>query len=464
SSIGEPLVLDRSGAPPTNVGAAEVVAIDWEDDDHVRRCLAERGVSSFLALSDAEELVVGDAEAVRADLALDPWVLLDTPTGPELRGTPTGDLISRVGGVGPRVLPGAFVRPLDDGPIRTTIVVPTFNRPRVADAVRDALLQHAEGVEVVVVNDAGLDPRPSLGGLVDADRLRVVEAERNRGLGAARNLGMRHATGEQVLFLDDDDHILADHVADLERHLRATDAPMVTGGAVMVHHDEQGTEVARYRRPTPAFDRSLLLVHNFVVVHTALTRLRSALDVGGFDESLTVLEDWEFWIRLTSRASAVTVPVWSAEYHLSERHGENVIQHSAGRQLEALRSVYSRHPVTDPDISARRREKLTEHEVELARVGPSWAATIGVIGRRDPFRTAAVVEQIRQRHPKAELQVIVHQQAHTDTEAAFRPLLEQATWCVDQDLRPEVATERLAAQSLGRELEIVDVDRVPTSV
>jgi SAM-dependent methyltransferase len=462
ATIGEPIVLDRSSSPPTRVGEAEVAAVEWEDDAQVRRFLDDRGATSLLVVSDREELLVTDAAEVRAHLDAEPFVLLESPTGPELRGLPAGELLGRIGGAPPRASTGAFVRPRHDGPIRTTVVVPTFNRPGVVDAVSGALLQSAPDVEVIVVNDAGLDPRPSLGGLVDADRLTVVDADRNRGLGAARNLGMAHASGEAVLFLDDDDRVHADHVADLDRHLRSVAAPMVTGGAVMVHRDESGVETARYRRPTPSFDRDLLLVKNFIVVHTALTWLEAAHEAGRFDESLTVLEDWEFWIRLTERTAAVTVPVWSAEYHLNDRLGANVITSSAGAQLEAVRSVYERHPTLDPSIADRRRGQLAAHENELARVGASWAVTVGILGHRDPFRTAEVVESIRAKHPKDEAQIIVHQSAHPDVDAAFRPLLGQATWCIDRDLRPEIVRERLAAQALGRDLKVIDADRVPT--
>ncbi len=460
ATIGRAVVLDRSSTPPERVGGAEVVAVDWEDDHLVRQVLDERSATSVLVVSDQEELVVEDPERVRSAMESEPIVLLDAPTGPELRGLPAGEILGRVGSAAPTVLDAAFVRPRRDGPIGTSIVVPTFNRPTVARAVRAALLQTAPDTEVVVVNDAGLDPRPWLGGLVDAERLVVVDAERNRGLGAARNLGMARASGETVHFLDDDDLIHRGHVADLERHLRGGAAAMVTGGAVMVHHDESGTETARYRRPTPPYDRDLLLVHNFVVVHTALTWMESAREIGGFDESLPVFEDWEFWIRLTATGRAESVPVWSAEYHLHDRHGANVITSSAGPQLETIRRVYDLHPTTDPSIAAGRAEQLAAHEAELARAGASWATTVGVVGREDPYRTAEIVRRIRAEHPTDQVQIIVHQQAHPEVDAAFRPLVGQATWCIDQDLGADDARERLAAQALGRELTVIEADRV----
>lgn len=458
SAIGEVVVLDRSGVAGPAVGA-EVAEVDWEDDRAVRRALDDRGIGTALITTDLEELVVFDAAAVRNRLEAGGPALVESPEGSELRVLPVGETLSFAGAGPAPVLDDVIVRPHLGAAPRATVIIPTFNRPGVRVAVRDVLLQRGTTAEIVVVNDAGLDPRPALGEALGIDGLTVVDAVRNRGLGAARNLGMEHARGDVVLFLDDDDRIGASHVADLDAGMQRAGTDMVTGGAVMVHTDDTGVEVARYRRMTPQFDRSTLEVRNFIVVHTALTRLDRALDVGGFDDELGVLEDWEFWIRFTARWSAATVPVWSAEYHLSERLGANVINSSAGAQLATLQAIYAKHPVTSAAIAAERAAALQAHEAELARVGYAWPVTVGVLGHPDPWRTAQAVEHLRGRHPVAEAQVIVHQPRHVDAEAALSPLLGRATICLHDDADPAELRHRIGIQALGAQTEIVELDR-----
>lgn len=87
-----------------------------------------------------------------------------------------------------------------------SVVIPTRERPLlVAEAVRSALAQTFEELEVVAVVD-GPDERTrsALGGIRDP-RLRVVALPRRYGVGGARNAGVRAARGAWIAFLDDDD-------------------------------------------------------------------------------------------------------------------------------------------------------------------------------------------------------------------------------------------------------------------
>src|SRR5277367_2496697 len=98
-------------------------------------------------------------------------------------------------------------------PQLVSAVIPTRNRPEwVLRAVRSALSQTHENLEVVVVID-GPDPatRATLGGISDS-RLRVLELDKSVGGSSARNRGVEHATGEWVAFLDDDDEWLPEKI------------------------------------------------------------------------------------------------------------------------------------------------------------------------------------------------------------------------------------------------------------
>ena len=92
-------------------------------------------------------------------------------------------------------------------PPRVSVVVPTYNRlarlHRVLQAVADQ--SHPAGdIEVIVVSDGSSDWTDRY--LTDGDLPRPVTAvlQENAGPAAARNNGVRHASGELVLFLDDD--------------------------------------------------------------------------------------------------------------------------------------------------------------------------------------------------------------------------------------------------------------------
>lgn len=90
-----------------------------------------------------------------------------------------------------------------------SVVIPTRDRPElVLRAVRSALAQSFDDIEVVVVVD-GPDPETvaALGHIGDR-RVRVVELPESGGAPNARNTGVLEARGRFTAFLDDDDEWL----------------------------------------------------------------------------------------------------------------------------------------------------------------------------------------------------------------------------------------------------------------
>src|SRR3990167_9420175 len=87
-----------------------------------------------------------------------------------------------------------------------SVVMPTFNLARLLErALRSALDQTYDNLEIIVVDDASSDDTPDVVKTVQDERVRYIRHETNRGGSAARNTGIRIATGEFIAFLDDDD-------------------------------------------------------------------------------------------------------------------------------------------------------------------------------------------------------------------------------------------------------------------
>ncbi|MFD8520107.1 glycosyltransferase family 2 protein [Streptomyces capillispiralis] len=83
-----------------------------------------------------------------------------------------------------------------------SVVVPLYNDRRTVDlCLRSVLEQTYRKLEVIVVDDASTDGSAEIAAL---HPVTVVRAGRNGGPGATRNLGVRHAQGEIVFFLDAD--------------------------------------------------------------------------------------------------------------------------------------------------------------------------------------------------------------------------------------------------------------------
>jgi hypothetical protein len=135
--------------------------------------------------------------------------------------------------------------------IETTIVIPSYRRPAdLARAIASVLAQQGVGepFEVLVVDN---DPEGSAAPVAEqyaaagSIPVRYV-LEARPGISHARNTGVAEAAGRYLAFLDDDEVVGPDWLADMLDTLRRFEADAVVG-AVLPHFPD-GVEIDAYRR------------------------------------------------------------------------------------------------------------------------------------------------------------------------------------------------------------------------
>lgn len=189
-----------------------------------------------------------------------------------------------------------------------SIITPTLNRiDFLRRALDSALAQTYGDLECVVVVDG---PSPEMSAFVAAHpdpRVRLVQREENGGVAAARNTGIAEAQGRYIGFLDDDDIWLPQK---LERQV-----PLLDAGADVVHSlvyiadgdgnvyersTERGFELFR-AAAAEGFPYLRLLRQSSYQISSFLVRKTCIDAVGGFDPTLTTVDDLDFVHRLWRR-------------------------------------------------------------------------------------------------------------------------------------------------------------------
>ena len=90
-------------------------------------------------------------------------------------------------------------------------IIPVYNRPElIIECVQSVLAQTYSNYEIIIVDDGSTDKTATVISRLAQDHPEKIKTfrQKNQGPGAARQLGLEHATGEFVQFLDSDDLIL----------------------------------------------------------------------------------------------------------------------------------------------------------------------------------------------------------------------------------------------------------------
>lgn len=257
-----------------------------------------------------------------------------------------------------------------------SVVLPTRDRPvEVRRAAATVIAQTFTDWELLIVDD-GSDPAADVTGLKALDdRIAVLRNEAPTGVSRARNRGIATARGTWIAFLDDDDlwhpGKLAAQLAAAER----TDAGFVYTASTIV---ESGYRRV-YVQESAAEDehrREMIRANVVRAPSCVLVRADVLAQTSGFDPEMSVVADWDLWLRLGERAHATAVP----------EPMTCVIEHPGSMQLTLadeigaeLERLHERH-----DASAR--------EYGVALGSPTvrrWHAHMLWTAHRTPLRAAA---------------------------------------------------------------------------
>jgi glycosyltransferase involved in cell wall biosynthesis len=276
-----------------------------------------------------------------------------------------------------------------------SLVMPAWNpNPGwLLQAVESALAQQGCAIELVVVDDGSDTPVEGILTNVMDDRLRVLRIPHGR-VSRARNAAIDAARGDFIRFIDADDVILPDSTAHLVS--LAGDDFVVASGATLVCDEEL--------RPLSIIGSSLqgdasesCLLNSFsTTIHSLLFPRRLVDEIGHWEPSIVVSQDWDYALRAFERAPVrgdqEVVTHYRTHTRMNSRNAEEGIR---GYRLVVER-YFERHP-EQRGRRVHRRALALFHlfaAVQLASSLRRYRASAREFGRAlalDPLATLAAL-------------------------------------------------------------------------
>jgi GT2 family glycosyltransferase len=297
-----------------------------------------------------------------------------------------------------------------------SIVLTTYNRPALLkDALASIDSQTLRDFEVILVNDHG-DPVEAL---LEQYRFSItyLRQGRNQGPAAARNAAHRLARGRYLVYLDDDDLFLPEHLQTLAGALEANPDEVVYSDALFIA--ERIESASRHvlgeerRYPHESYSHKRLLVDNYIPINTFAWPRALVAEVGGFDERLSGLEDWDFLLRLAARVTFHHVRQDTVQVRMRVEGQERRSQQALKDYAQLYRKIYARYPTqSDQQVEAERTAKLKalDSAAGTKEVVESWLSrrTLSAVQRR------LVEERLQQREGPSFGVLILDVQGNSD--------------------------------------------------
>lgn len=190
-----------------------------------------------------------------------------------------------------------------------SVIIPTYNQGHLAaEAIGSVLLQSIGDFEIIVVDDGSTDNTAQIVKKFDDSRISYIYKE-NGGLASARNVGISNAKGKYIAFLDSDDLYTENYLQIMTSCLEENkDFGLAYSMFTNIYKDGQNKTGFTEERFL-----SGNLTRNFFeriprILPSATVMKKEILNNFYFDENLRLIEDVDFFLRLSVRTKFLYVP------------------------------------------------------------------------------------------------------------------------------------------------------------
>lgn len=213
-----------------------------------------------------------------------------------------------------------------------TTIINTLNSIKASNCLPD---------EVIIVDDGSLDGTVESINKYQGLTTKIIRKE-NGGAASARNIGVNEASSKYIFFLDADDEIEIDAIRLMKEHISKTDSDFVFIGETRVRNG-----VCEYNQAyiDPKNPLIFCLLNDYPSL-CMLYKRSSYIKIGGMDESLLAVEDWDLYNRLFVNEynfTCIDKPIYRYNIQFSNSITKSENGDVSNNVLKSLDEIYTRY-------------------------------------------------------------------------------------------------------------------------
>jgi O-antigen biosynthesis protein len=202
-----------------------------------------------------------------------------------------------------------------------SVIMPVLNRVDIVKFAVDSVLEQSyKNIELIIIDDGSEDGTKELLEKLDDNRIKFISNKSCQGVSKSRNQGLMAAKGKYIAYLDSDNLWDSRYLAAMVgAFLALPDAEAVYSGQLLFKGQNKHPFAVRFG----SFNRSLLTNRNYIDLNSFCHTNELYKRIGGFDETLVRLVDYDLIMRIAENAEIYSIPVILSHYYYD--NAENTI-------------------------------------------------------------------------------------------------------------------------------------------
>ncbi|MFA6354747.1 MAG: glycosyltransferase family A protein [Candidatus Paceibacterota bacterium] len=220
---------------------------------------------------------------------------------------------------------------------KISVLIATYNRSNlISRAIQSVIDQNFKNWELLIADDGSTDDTEKIvrSFAIQDERVKHLKSEHFGRIAKISNFGLRHAKGEYIAILDDDDHWCDPEK--LNKQIKFLDENpdyAGCGGGFIVVDENQKVKMKFFKPEKDEEIKKNFLIANPMANSTTMFRLSVAKKVELYDEALPQFADWDFWLKMGVAGKLYNFPEYFSYYLMWDK------SMSFSRQKEASYSA-----------------------------------------------------------------------------------------------------------------------------